>query len=242
MSTSNDKLYLGQENEMSIELSASTLQTHSAIIGTTGCGKTVAGKILIEEMALKGIPVIAVDPHGDVSSMAFVEDDKEIIEAKNISIDKLNKFKEDVEVVIWTPGSSKGVPLCLNPLKFDDMPKDDEDRIKYLSYSAQTLASALDYDSKSEKTIYSILNVIFDYFTALDIDISNFTKLIDKISDIPDALLEKIDRLGDKKDIKQLIEKLSRFTVGAESLLYNTGIPLDIDLLLGTKNETGKIR
>ncbi len=242
MSKNSEKFHLGHQGDAPVELSPATLQTHCAILGSSGCGKTVAAKILIEEMALKGIPVIAVDPHGDVSSLAFNEDDNSIISEKKISEKKINSFKENVEVLIWTPGSTRGLPLCLNPLKFDDIPSNKEDRIKYLSYTAQVLVSALDYDTKSQKTIYSILFTVLDYFTSHNTDIDDFTKLIESINDMPDALLEKIEKLGDQKDLKGIVERLTRFTIASESLLFNTGTPLDIDLLLGRNSKTGKTR
>ena len=45
------------------------LTTHAAIIGMTGSGKTGLGVGLMEEAALDGIPVIAVDPKGDLGNL-----------------------------------------------------------------------------------------------------------------------------------------------------------------------------
>ncbi len=45
------------------------LTTHAAIIGMTGSGKTGLGVGLIEEAAIDGIPVIAIDPKGDLGNL-----------------------------------------------------------------------------------------------------------------------------------------------------------------------------
>jgi hypothetical protein len=45
------------------------LTTHAAIIGMTGSGKTGLGIGLIEEAALDRIPVIAIDPKGDLANL-----------------------------------------------------------------------------------------------------------------------------------------------------------------------------
>ena len=45
------------------------LTTHAVIIGMTGSGKTGLGIGMIEEAALDGIPVIAVDPKGDMGNL-----------------------------------------------------------------------------------------------------------------------------------------------------------------------------
>lgn len=60
----------------------SDLLTHAFICGVTGAGKTVLGKAILEETALKGIPTIAIDLKGDISSLALLssgEDPSEII-------------------------------------------------------------------------------------------------------------------------------------------------------------------
>jgi hypothetical protein len=45
------------------------LTTHGVIIGMTGSGKTGLGIGLLEEAAMDRIPVIAVDPKGDLANM-----------------------------------------------------------------------------------------------------------------------------------------------------------------------------
>lgn len=49
----------------------SDLITHTFICGGSGSGKTVMGKAIIEEAALKGVPSIIVDLKGDLSSLAL---------------------------------------------------------------------------------------------------------------------------------------------------------------------------
>jgi hypothetical protein len=45
------------------------LVTHAAIIGMTGSGKTGLGIGIIEEAAIDGIPVLAIDPKGDLGNL-----------------------------------------------------------------------------------------------------------------------------------------------------------------------------
>lgn len=71
------ELYIGKHldpNKMPGELyrhKLSDLITHTFICGGSGSGKTVMGKAIIEEAALKGVPSIIVDLKGDLSSLAL---------------------------------------------------------------------------------------------------------------------------------------------------------------------------
>ncbi|HWC29423.1 MAG TPA: helicase HerA-like domain-containing protein [Dehalococcoidia bacterium] len=52
-------------------LRASDLTTHGIVIGMTGSGKTGLSVVMIEEALQAGIPVIAIDPKGDMGNLAL---------------------------------------------------------------------------------------------------------------------------------------------------------------------------
>ncbi|HZJ08583.1 MAG TPA: DUF87 domain-containing protein, partial [Trueperaceae bacterium] len=71
--------YLGREVEADgtsttarpLLYDSSDLTTHAVIVGMTGSGKTGLGVGLIEEAALDGVPVLAIDPKGDLGNLAL---------------------------------------------------------------------------------------------------------------------------------------------------------------------------
>lgn len=68
-----DKLFLGftPDGSEPVLLGRDDLVTHGVILGRTGSGKTGLGAVLIEELALSGVPVIVVDPKGDMTNLAL---------------------------------------------------------------------------------------------------------------------------------------------------------------------------
>ncbi len=137
-----------------VAIDESDLLQHVFICGSTGSGKTVLAKVFIEEAALKGIPVIAIDLKGDISSMGILfsgEDPTEIIpwvspqmneslEIKAATVAEQHKarlerwglgykdvdnFKKKVAVNVFTPRSNAGFRLALSA--FVEPPEDVEE-------------------------------------------------------------------------------------------------------------------
>lgn len=71
-------LYLGKEYDPATRklsktfiLNQNDLTTHALCLGMTGSGKTGLGICLLEELALKQIPAIIIDPKGDLADLAL---------------------------------------------------------------------------------------------------------------------------------------------------------------------------
>src|SRR2546427_13257946 len=52
-----------------LTIDPASLTKHSVVFGATGSGKTVLCKSIIEEAASRGVPVLAIDPKGDIGCL-----------------------------------------------------------------------------------------------------------------------------------------------------------------------------
>ncbi len=139
-------LYLGRGADASgrpgerLELESRDLLTHAFIVGMTGSGKTGLAVDLIEELLLKGIPVLAIDPKGDLGNLLLLFEKldaesfepwidaetakregktaadvaagwKQGLQAWGLAGTDIAALEAARDAVIYTPGSTSGVPL-----------------------------------------------------------------------------------------------------------------------------------
>ena len=192
------------------------LTTHAAIIGMTGSGKTGLGIGLIEEAAIDNIPVIAIDPKGDIGNLLLTDpkfnaknfakwcgDDIENEDEKlrcgektahiwEKGIKSWGQDRERVErfdrvkKVIYTPGSTAGVSVNI----LGSLEKPDE----YIYHDPEL------YGSYLKSTVSSILGL-------LGIDSEDFaSKESVFLSRILDYYWKSDDSFGLEKLISSVIE------------------------------------
>lgn len=112
------------------------LTTHAVCVGMTGSGKTGVGIGIIEEAALGGIPVLAIDPKGDLANLLLTFPGLTAAEfqpwvSKNESASgpaeawraglaewdqdgqRIERLRATGRARIYTPGSRAGAPLAL---------------------------------------------------------------------------------------------------------------------------------
>jgi len=217
------------------------LRYHVSLLGTTGSGKTVAAKAIIEEATLAGIPSLLIDPQGDLARIAILGDlDK--IEANGGDRERAKKYQELAEVRIWTPTKNKGLPLCINPFKAIPDNLEPEDKIAYIDIMAGGFTLLAGYKEGQGKTaqVKAFLNELLSHSVEMKATPTDFADLADlimypqeifqtwgreaELSDLMDGFLKP-------NDIENLSRKVRTLDTGINKLMFSSGVPLDIDIM-----------
>ena len=104
-------IFIGKSDNQDFILNSSMMNRHGIITGSTGSGKTVTMKVLLEEFSKMGIPSFVADMKGDVKSLGLkgFENEKIIERLKLLNIDSF-EF-EAFPVEFWDIFQEKGIPL-----------------------------------------------------------------------------------------------------------------------------------
>ena len=246
-------LFLGHNriSDSEVTLPTKILNRHIGLVGQTGSGKTVGLKVVIEEAALAGIPAVIMDPQGDLSQLIMGVDVDQVA-ANGGDAARAQKFSDMVEVRVWTPVRSKGLPICLNPFVAPSESLDAEQKISSWDLMAAGFTSIAGFNlSKPEGAeIKSYLVTLLELASDCEMLPKNFYQLADLV-EVPHKLRTFSGMSGTdfESRVVNLIpdsarDKLARRFRGQETgvnhLLFTLGTPLDFDTMC-TPCEDGKV-
>src|SRR5881396_1228631 len=201
-----------------VVLPEDTLLRHAVILGATGAGKTVLAKAFLEEAVRAGVPVIAVDPQGDLASLAL-RPTSESAEAHPVPAEIADEYWSCAAVSILTPGSTRGTPVALNPLQRPPSAATSEDLIISLDALAESLAAAMGYDPGAEVGT-RVKDVLF-------LTLQGAMKTGAWPSDIPSLV-----KLLTNRERAALVRRAESMTVGAKGLLFTAGPAHDVEAMV----------
>ena len=235
------KLHLGTSRDNKKEeivLPLDSLKRHFAALGASGSGKTVLVKVLLEECIRNEVPTIIVDIQGDLASLAMVADKKEV-QSKGVPGSYVDDYRKKAEIAIFTPASTKGIPISMNPLRAPSLDMDPEDLIQATDVIASSVATILNYNPQKGKgkEVKDYLYLVLKQVWGNGIEVNSFGELANIVTDDSQFVDESTVLMIDDKAKNALIKAIKGMTVGANSLIFSLGMPLEIERLISWGDE-----
>ena len=225
------QLHLGKnEKDEIVKIPAGVLRRHVAVLGASGSGKTVLGKTVIEEATINGIPSIIVDPQGDLASLAILESVKEL-KGKGFDKERRDVFKKKAEVRVFTPASSKGIPISVNPLKFPEKTFSEEEMVRALDLTSTGLTQLIGYSlgTDSGKACQNFLYTLLKHCWASGLAVKDFAEFSQLARDPGNVGFSDPGQLLNARLQANIATKLNYLSIGMEKLLFNFGTKVDMD-------------
>jgi len=272
--------YLGKEYDLEagecrenlILYDSKDLTTHAVCVGMTGSGKTGLCLSLLEEAAIDNIPVIAIDPKGDLGNifLTFPEmkpkDFRPWIDESEAARDgltpdefaqktatmwkeglaswgqspaRIKRFRDAVDMAIYTPGSTAGLPITV--LRSFNAPAqqilDDPEAFRERVSSATSGLLALiriDGDPLNSREHILISNILQTAWLAgRNMDIPSLIKEIQNPPFHSVGVLD-LETFYPPKDRTELAMTLNNLLASPTFASWLEGEPLDIKRLLYT--------
>jgi hypothetical protein len=156
---------------LKVAFDKNALTRHGIILGSTGSGKTALGIGLLEQLALREVPIIAIDPKGDLGNILDVPLMGSTLASEGVRGEEIGEYGRDsfcqkdittraklmqVDACIYTPGISSNVEKGKNEggKALGIYGSSKESRSEYLK---QVLSLAYGYEVGSLATPYVFL-------------------------------------------------------------------------------------
>jgi hypothetical protein len=223
-----------------VELPVNAFKRHFMALGGSGSGKTVLCKCVIEEAVRNNIPIIIVDPQGDISSLAIKGNPTEVTE-HGTPLEVQEEFFSKARIAIFTPASNKAIPISVNPFKSPSQDIPHEEAIQTIDLTAASLASFLGYDLNADdgKSAKAYMFTILEHMWQQKQRINDVSHLAHLVLNPPAKIAATLNSLVTKKEPEEIARKLRFLTVGTSSLMFQLGVQIDIGLLVDASD--GKV-
>jgi hypothetical protein len=257
-------LFLGRsvtKAPASLALDPDDLMTHGLIVGMTGSGKTALGVLLIEELLRQGIPVLAIDPKGDIGNLALAfprlspdefapwvpvggeatpesEAKKwtEGLASWGITAADVAAYAASRAVTIFTPGSRSGVQVdllgALAPPP--DGAESEEGRDLMTAFLGGLLGLlGRDADPVSSREFILLARCVEEIWAKGET--ATLESLVGAAAQPPFGAIGALplETFFPKKERDGLVLGLNSLLASPATSAFRGGVPLDIDALLG---------
>lgn len=243
-------LHLGAVDGAPYRLPRERLVTHGVVLGMTGSGKTGLCVDLLEEVASTGVPILAIDPKGDLAHLGEPWPAEEAttweagLAASGVSAERIAHLRERVEVTVHTPGSTASHPIDV----FGALAPPTSDDPEIVAEAATTAATAMmglagvHGDPVRDPAMVLASTLVREAWAAgMTLTAEQMVlQLVDppfaKVGVFPvDTFVPRADRMA-------LAMKLNAVLASPAFASWQQGVPLDIDALVEPTDGKTQVR
>ncbi|GAA1309108.1 helicase HerA domain-containing protein [Pseudonocardia xinjiangensis] len=173
-------------DQRDVHVPLESLRKHTVVFAGSGSGKTVLLRRLVEECALHGVSAIVLDPNNDLARLgdAWPEPPDNWRDGDG---EKAAAYLDQTEVVVWTPGRSKGRPLSFQPLPdFAAVLGDDDEFAIAVGAAVASLAPRAQLTGRKVESGRAVLREVLTYYAGHGA--SSLGGFIDLLGDLPDGI------------------------------------------------------
>ncbi|MBX2812253.1 MAG: DUF853 family protein [Myxococcales bacterium] len=227
----DDLLHLGQTHgrrSQPVHLALQDLKRHTAIVGSSGSGKTNLAQVILEQVLGNGIPVLVLDRKGDLSGYRKPG----VWRAEEEQSPLVSQLQQRLDVVVYTPGQPDGQTLNLPLLPADVSKMTPTEQHQVARVATEALGNMMNYrgstqaqgkkallvqalkhlaDSPDPLSVFDLVDFLKEPDPAFSAVIGNLTKFIDLLAlDLEIQLTQKAHIIGSDHAVIDVGELLGK--------------------------------
>ncbi len=235
MNTQNpENILLGIKNGEFVEIPKDKLLRHVFISGSTGSGKSVLLRRIIEEAALRGVSTILFDLKGDLSKLQlprheFLDFEKQVFPEDKL-LEKALQFQEQVYIKVSTVGGGLA-PINLSPFGITLTGLERYQLKENAFWKAEELVGLLPLNERSRAALSTFLYHVFLKAGELGVELKNPQSILNALAQekfLPDEKEAKISNA----ELDSLIKGIQHLSVIPNSSVFTSGEEFSLDYLL----------
>jgi len=250
-------MHIGRRDGQPVELDPEDFRTHGVVVGMTGSGKTGLCLVMLEEFVRAGVPVIAIDPKGDLGNLSLVfpelsaedfepwadgEDAQALADrwreglgGHGLGPEELAELRAKLDLTLYTPGSEAGVPVDV--VAALSAPADISDAEALRGLVSDTVSGLLSLVGKTADPVRDPAHIVLctllegAWNKGEDLDLESLITLL------VDPPFEKVgvfptDRFFPPDDRMDMAMKLNGVIASPSFAAWMRGAPMDVEGML----------
>jgi hypothetical protein len=211
------------------------LKRHAAFLGGSGSGKTTLALCLIEQLLLRGIPIVLIDRKGDLCSYANPDVWRALDNDAQERRGEREKLAQAIDVAVYTPGRASGRPISITllPNGISELPEHEQQLLANLSAAALGDMLHLKNSATHQKQsgTLSVALKILGSRSRTEVALGDLIHLLEDEDPELTDLTQRMDPSG--KIRRDLVAQLDSLRHRNSALFDGGGESLRMDALLG---------